>query len=91
MAALIVADRRPILSLTSYDAHELLPLPRLRELVAHGELRFAVLDGGCGRSAAARALPGCSPGARWVRAHGTDVSLRAGLPHRGVLYRLGTR
>jgi 4-amino-4-deoxy-L-arabinose transferase-like glycosyltransferase len=91
VGALIVADSEPILSLTSYDAHELLPIARLRSLVASGELRFAVLDGGCGTSASARALPGCSPGADWVRAHGIDVSLRAGLPHRGVLYRLTTR
>jgi 4-amino-4-deoxy-L-arabinose transferase-like glycosyltransferase len=91
VGALIVSDREPILSLTSYDAHELLPIPRLRSLVAHGELRFGLLDGGCGSSAAARALPGCSPGADWVRAHGIDVSLRAGLPHRGVLYLLQTR
>jgi hypothetical protein len=91
VGALIVADSEPILSLTSYDVHELLPISRLRSLVASGELRFAVLDGGCGTSASARALPGCSPGADWVRAHGIDVSLRAGLPHRGVLYRLTTR
>jgi 4-amino-4-deoxy-L-arabinose transferase-like glycosyltransferase len=91
VGALIVADSEPILSLTSYDAHELLPIARLRSLVASGELRFAVLDGGCGTSPSARGLPGCSPGANWVRAHGIDVSLRAGLPHRGVLYRLVTR
>ncbi|HEY1775924.1 MAG TPA: glycosyltransferase family 39 protein [Solirubrobacteraceae bacterium] len=91
VGALVVVDQEPILSLTSYDAHELLPIGRLRSLVASGELRFAVLDGGCGTSAAARVLPGCSPGADWVRAHGIDVSLRAGLPHRGVLYRLTTR
>jgi 4-amino-4-deoxy-L-arabinose transferase-like glycosyltransferase len=91
VGALIVADGQPILSLTSDDAHELLPIDRLSSLVASGELRFAVLDGGCGRSLTARALPGCSAGAAWVRAHGIDVSLRAGLPHRGVLYRLATR
>jgi 4-amino-4-deoxy-L-arabinose transferase-like glycosyltransferase len=91
VGALIIADRRPILSLTSYDAHELLPLARLRSLVATRQLRFAVLDGGCGHGAGARALPGCSLGAVWVRTHGIDVSLRAGLPHQGVLYRLSTR
>ncbi|HEX4035305.1 MAG TPA: glycosyltransferase family 39 protein [Solirubrobacteraceae bacterium] len=91
VAALIVADRRPILSLTSYDEHELLPIKRLRALVSSGQLRFAVLDGGCGRGAAAALLPGCSAGAAWVRAHGSDVSRRAGLPHAGVLYLLRTR
>jgi len=91
VAALIVSERQPILSLTSYNAHELLPIPRLRSLVASGKLRFAVLDGGCGSSSTARQLPGCSPGAAWVRAHGVDVSRRAGLPHRGILYSLQTR
>ena len=88
---LIIHDVRPILSLTSYDANELLAIPRLRALVASGQLRFAVLDGGCGHSAAARLLPGCAPGAAWVRAHGIDVSRRAGLYESGVLYRLRTR
>jgi 4-amino-4-deoxy-L-arabinose transferase-like glycosyltransferase len=88
---LIVHDVQPILSLTSYNANELLPIPRLRSLVASGQLRFALLDGGCGRTRAARLLPGCSPGAAWVRAHGIDVSRRAGLAHGGILYRLRTR
>ncbi len=91
VGALIVADGRPILSLTSYNQHELLAISRLRALVANGQLRFAVLAGGCGHGAAAAQLPGCSQGAKWVRSHGTDVSLRAGLPHRGVLYLLRTR
>ena len=91
VGALIVADRRPILSLTSYNQHELLPVARLRALVASGQLRFAVLDGGCGHGATASLLPGCSVGAAWVRAHGRDVSLLAGLPHAGVLYLLRTR
>ena len=73
------------------EEHELIPLPRLAALVASGELRFAVLDGGCGETRAAHLLPGCSSGAAWVRAHGIDVSRRAGLGHGGVLYRLRTR
>jgi 4-amino-4-deoxy-L-arabinose transferase-like glycosyltransferase len=90
VGSLILYDRRPILSLTSYDAHELLPIPRLKALVAGGELRFAVLDGGCDPRRAS-VSPACSPGAAWVRAHGTDVSRRAGLPHNHVLYQLRTR
>jgi hypothetical protein len=40
-----------------------------------------------------RCVPGqtpiaCTPVFRWVRAHGTDVSLAAGLPYRHQLYRL---
>jgi 4-amino-4-deoxy-L-arabinose transferase-like glycosyltransferase len=89
VASLIIHDRRPILSLTSSGAHELVPLSRLAALVASGQLRFAVLNGGCSRRS--RQSPACSTGAAWVRAHGTDVSAVAGLPHRHVLYRLGTR
>jgi len=90
VGALIVKDLQPILSLTSYNANELLSLPRLAALVAAGELRFAVLDGGCGPRTS-RLSPACSPGAAWVRAHGVDVSLLAGLTHNHVLYELGTR
>jgi hypothetical protein len=90
VASLIIHDRQPILSLTSYGAHELLPITRLAALVASGQLQFAVLNGGCG-SRASRQTAACSPGAAWVRSHGTDVSAVARLPHRHVLYRLGTR
>ncbi len=90
VAALILHDRRPILSLTSYDSHELLAIGRLRGLVAGGELRFALLDGGCNPHGGAQS-PACSPGAAWVRAHGIDVSRRAGLAHAHVLYLLRTR
>jgi hypothetical protein len=90
VAALIVKDLQPILSLTSYNANELIPTPRLGQLVASGALRFAILDGGCGPGTS-RLSPACSPGAAWVRAHGIDVSRRAGLPHSHVLYQLGSR
>jgi 4-amino-4-deoxy-L-arabinose transferase-like glycosyltransferase len=90
VASLILYERRPILSLTSYNSHELLAIGRLRTLVADRQLRFAVLDGGCG-SRTPKSSPACSPGAAWVRAHGTDVSRRAGLPHSHVLYLLRTR
>ncbi|MGH2851733.1 MAG: glycosyltransferase family 39 protein [Solirubrobacteraceae bacterium] len=90
VGALIVAERQPILSLTSYDAHELLPIPRLAALVAHGALRFAVIDGRCTPHTSRRSAA-CSPGAAWVRSHGTDVSLRAGLHRTHVLYALRVR
>jgi hypothetical protein len=90
VASLILHDRRPILSLTSYNAHELLATGYLAELVRSGRLRFAVLDGGCDPRTGSLS-PACSPGAAWVRAHGIDVSTAAGLPHRHVLYLLRTR
>jgi 4-amino-4-deoxy-L-arabinose transferase-like glycosyltransferase len=90
VGALIVKNLQPILSLTSYNEHELIALPRLAALVASGRLRFAVLDGSCGRHTT-RTSPACSSGAAWVRAHGIDVSRSAGLEHSHVLYELGTR
>jgi 4-amino-4-deoxy-L-arabinose transferase-like glycosyltransferase len=89
VGALIVRDLRPILSLTSYNNHELVAVPRLRGLVATGQVRFAVLGGGCSKRTPLSA--DCSIGADWVRSHGTDVSRRAGLAHSHLLYRLGTR
>jgi len=91
VASLILRDRRPILSLSAYGSHELLAIPRLAALVAGGELRFAVLDGGCDRRGGGGQSPACSPGAAWVRSHGVDVSRRAGLGHDHVLYLLRTR
>ncbi len=90
VAALIVKDRQPILSLTAHDAVELLPVVRLASLVAAGELRFAVLNGPCGPHTSRR-NPACSPGSAWVRTHGVDVSQRAGLRHSHVLYQLASR
>ena len=90
VGALIVKDLQPILSLTSYDNHELLPIPRLRRLVASGQVRFAVVDGACGPQTM-RSSPACSIGADWVRAHGVDVSLRAGIGRTHILYRLSVR
>jgi 4-amino-4-deoxy-L-arabinose transferase-like glycosyltransferase len=88
VGALIVKDRQPVLSLTSFDQHELIPLPELAALVSSGQLRFAVINGACG-SHTERTNPVCSTGAAWVRAHGVDVSRAAGLPHTHVLYELG--
>jgi hypothetical protein len=90
VGALVVKGRQPILSLTSYDANELIPLPRLARLVGSGQLRFAVLDGACGPHSS-RLSPACAPGAAWVRAHGVDVSRRAGLARSHVLYQLRSR
>ena len=90
VAALIVADQQPMLSLTSYGSHELLAIPNLVSLVRSGQLRFGIIDGSCGSSTTV-ALAACSAGASWIRHHSTDVSRAAGLGRSGVLYRLGTR
>ncbi len=90
VGAIIVHDLQPILSLTAYDQHELLPIGRLASLVAHGEVRFAYIGGPCVPSDVLELAP-CSPGARWVRTHGIDVSRAAGLPQGAVLYLLPRR
>jgi 4-amino-4-deoxy-L-arabinose transferase-like glycosyltransferase len=87
---LIIREVQPILSLTSYNQHELLPVPRLEHLVVVGAVRFAYIGGPCVPSDKLE-LPRCSPGAAWVRRHGIDVSLRIGLPHADVLYFLPRR
>jgi 4-amino-4-deoxy-L-arabinose transferase-like glycosyltransferase len=87
---IIIHDVEPILSLTSYNQHELLPIARLRALVHAGAVRFAYIGGPCVPSDKLE-LSRCSPGATWVRAHGVDVSLRIGLTRSDVLYFLPRR
>jgi 4-amino-4-deoxy-L-arabinose transferase-like glycosyltransferase len=79
-AALVVKDVRPVLTLTSVGPVQLVTPAGL----AHADVHYALLGGRC----APRRRGACLPVVRWVRAHGTDVSLIAGLPHRGLLYRL---
>jgi 4-amino-4-deoxy-L-arabinose transferase-like glycosyltransferase len=87
---LIIHEMRPILSLTSYNQHELLPLTTLAQLVKTGAVHFAYIGGPC-IPADQLELPRCSPGAAWVRAHGIDVSQTIGLTRHDVLYYLPSR
>ena len=82
---LIIHDAQPILSLTSYNQHELLALGRLAALVREGQVRFAYIGGPCIPGDKLE-LPRCSPGAAWVRAHGIDISRTVGLSRSDVLY-----
>ncbi len=87
VASLIVQDARPVLMLTTYNGLPFTSVARLKQLIARDEVRYAFLDSVClGRSP--KTVAGCAPAALWVRAHGTDVSLRAGLHARGILWRL---
>ncbi len=87
VASLIVQDVRPVLMLTTYNGLPFTSVARLKRLVATGEVRYAFLDSVCGPRAS-KTVAGCAPAALWVRAHGTDVSLDAGLHEHGVLWRL---
>jgi 4-amino-4-deoxy-L-arabinose transferase-like glycosyltransferase len=87
VGSLIVQDARPVLVLTTYDARVFTPVSKLRRLIAMGKVRYAFLNTFCaGPNQSVN--PACSAPARWVRAHGTDVSLDAGLPQGGLLYLL---
>jgi hypothetical protein len=80
-APLITRDARPVLMLTSLYGRPLLDASRLRQLVAGGEVRYALL----GRAACTSR--GCAAVVRWARTHARDVSAPARQP-RGTVYRL---
>jgi len=87
IGSLIVQDGLPVLVLTTYDARVFTPVAKLRQLIAQGRVRYAFLNTFC-TSEAPSVNPACSEPVRWVRAHGTDVSFKAGLTHGGLLYLL---
>jgi hypothetical protein len=89
IGALIVKDARPIVVLTTYDARVFTTIATLKGLIAQGKVRYAFLSSYCPRASALDTIDAaCSAPARWVRAHGTDVSRQAGLSRGGVLWLL---
>jgi len=89
-SALIVKDGLPVLMLTTYEGRPLTGVPELRQALARGEVRYALLTTFCTPYARATDAA-CTPAARWIRAHGTDVSRQAGLERAGLLWRLPAR
>jgi 4-amino-4-deoxy-L-arabinose transferase-like glycosyltransferase len=87
IGSLIVQDARPLIVLTTYNGRVFTSVAKLRRLAAEGKVRYAFLNTFCTHHAASL-NPACSAPAKWVRAHGTDVSSEAGLPHHKILYRL---
>jgi len=87
VASLIVKDGRPVLMLTTYNGLPFTSVAKLKRLIEQGQVRYAFLDSACGPRPS-KTVAGCAPAALWVRAHGTDVSAKAGLRARGVLWRL---
>ncbi len=87
MGELVVHDARPILVLTTLNGRVFTSVARLRALAAAGKVRYAFIDEGCGPHSASTD-PDCSAPARWVVAHGTDISKAAGMPRAGMLWRL---
>jgi hypothetical protein len=90
VGSLVVADARPVLVLTTYAARTLTGVARLRQLIAQGQVRYALLGNPCGRHTPP-SNASCSAPVRWIRAHATDVSAQAGLPRSHILWRLETR
>src|ERR1019366_4645515 len=87
IGSLIVQDARPVLVLTTYDARVFTPMSKLKRLIAEGKVRYAFLNTYCTPQTASL-NPACSAPAKWVRAHGTDVSRNAGLHEDRVLWLL---
>jgi 4-amino-4-deoxy-L-arabinose transferase-like glycosyltransferase len=87
VGSLIVKDARPILVLTTYDARVFTSISKLERLIARGKVRYAFLNTFCTKVAQS-VNPACSAPVEWIRAHGTDVSIKAGLPQGGLLYLL---
>jgi hypothetical protein len=87
IGSLIVKDARPVVVLTSYGARVFTSVAKLKQLIARGEVRYAFLNSNCSHHAST-ADAACSQPARWIRAHGTDVSRQAGLSHNKVLWLL---
>jgi len=63
------------------------PVAELKSLIAQGQVRYAFLNSFCGRHGSSLNAA-CSAPAKWVRAHGTDVSRQAGLGQNKVLWLL---
>ena len=80
-------DQRPLVVLNSINAQVVTPLARLRALAGAGAVRYAILSAPCSRHDPP-ADPDCSAAARWVAAHGADVSAEAGLGRGLTLWRL---
>jgi hypothetical protein len=85
--ALIARDGRPVLILTATNGRPLVSTRTLARLVAEGAVRTAIVGDSCSVVSPDR-WAGCSAPARWVRAHGVDVSRAAGQPHAGFVYAL---
>ena len=87
IGSLIVQDGRPVIVLTTYGARVFTPIAKLKLLIAQGQVRYAFLNSFCGRHGSSLNAA-CSAPAKWVRAHGTDVSRQAGLGQDKVLWLL---
>jgi hypothetical protein len=85
-ASLIIRDARPVLTLTGPGGRQLVTRRQLVRRARAGQVRYALIGSvKCTRKGKGA---GCARVVRWIRANATDVSKAAGMPHRGILYRL---
>jgi 4-amino-4-deoxy-L-arabinose transferase-like glycosyltransferase len=87
IGSLIVHDALPVVVLTTYEARVFTSIAKLQHLIAEGKVRYAFLNTYCGRHTS-MTNAACSAPAKWIRAHGTDVSSQAGLSHHKTLWLL---
>ena len=87
IGSLIVKDALPIDVLTTYNGRVYTGIDKLRHQIAEGKVRYAFLNTFCGSNSTS-VNAACSAPAKWIRAHGKDVSSEAGLERSGVLYLL---
>jgi 4-amino-4-deoxy-L-arabinose transferase-like glycosyltransferase len=87
---IVVHDARPVLALTSVARKPLVTIRELRSLVKAHELRYVLITGHCGTTPPSH-LPRCPATVAWVRRHAVDVTHRAGIREKGLLWRLRGR
>lgn len=77
-AAIVVRDQRPIMILDNTDERPLVPVAELRAAVRRGDVRSVLVGPECLIPSPQRPTAGCAD-ARWVQAHGTEVTAQAGI------------
>ena len=87
MGELVVHDARPLLVLNTANSAVVTPLSRLKREIARGRVRYAVINEICGPGVS-RENSDCSIAARWIVAHGRNISAQAGLPEPTLLWLL---
>jgi len=87
IGSLLVQDARPVVILTTYEARVFTSVAKLQQLIAQGAVRYAFLNSYCGHEVS-KVNAACAAPAKWIRANGTDVSLKAGLSRHKVLWLL---
>jgi hypothetical protein len=87
---LIARDGRPVMILTSVKHIPVVSTRRLARAVRHGDVRYILIDGACGRRPLSK-MGHCPAAVGWARKHSVDVSKEAGLRQASLLFRFTQR